>query len=215
MIDTDKMKAAFAATPLCQHNWTQRGEGGGATKLCAISALVSFAGVQPELIHTMASTETQTILTATPQTGAAAVPRWVADLALPVLLAVYGIPREIGVMLPPIFDKQDNEYKGMLEVLALCEQRNMDEQYDAAITEDAARFPQHDPAASDHYYFDHNTWIAGNGLTFDWGNTFTITPAEPIPVTHLAEKPKGQTDKGKSKFWTAAKKPHVPKLLTV
>lgn len=198
MIDTDKMKAALAATPLCQGRFTRTDGDGTATKLCAISALVSFAGVQPELIAKMDAEGAAVPV----QVGWATMyaPAWVAALALPVLRAEYSIPREIAIQFPGIFDKQENEMRGVVEVLALCERYNMDEQHTAALAENAMRFPQESPVGVLAWY----ATAAG---------TWSI--AEPAPVTHLAEKPKGQTDTGKSKFWTASKKPNVPKLLTV
>lgn len=52
-INTDKMAAAFAAMPLVQKAWTKRGGGDEPTHLCAISACVAYAGVQPALIKRM------------------------------------------------------------------------------------------------------------------------------------------------------------------
>lgn len=210
MIDTDKMKTAFAATPLCQMQWTQKGANGGATKLCAISALVSFAGVQPELIHKMSATEDQTVWL---QSGFAlgSVPAWVAHLALPVLRAEYGIPRDVGVQFPPIFDKQENEWQGVVEVLALCERHNAEEMYVEALGEDAVRFPQHGPdmAHTGMLRFSDGGVFSLTQFGADYGYTIAPHKAEKVSLLPAKMKP------GQSKFWTASKAPEIKKLVAL
>lgn len=128
MIDTDKMRMALAATPLCQAAWTMK-DGNNPTMLCAVSALVSFAGVQPDLIHRM--------------NEALGGSEFFESFAAPVLEAEYGIPYRIASHIPGIFDKQENEWRGVTEVLDMCERFNMDVLHDEAIYEDRFRFPQH------------------------------------------------------------------------
>lgn len=157
MIDIDKMKAAFAATALCQK---QQDSPTSPTRLCAISALVSFAGVQPALIARMQATEPETVrveVSERPSDWADVqrrrpsidhdyavmlCPRWVADLALPVLQAEYGIPRRIAAQFPNLFDGEANEWRGVEAVLRLCERANSDMLHDAALQEDYARSQQ-------------------------------------------------------------------------
>lgn len=157
MIDIDKMKAAFAATALCQK---QQDSPTSPTRLCAISALVSFAGVQPALIARMQATEPETVrveVSERPSDWADVqrrrpsidhdyavmlCPRWVADLALPVLQAEYGIPRRIAAQFPNLFDGEANEWRGVEAVLRLCERANRDMLHDAALQEDYARSQQ-------------------------------------------------------------------------
>jgi hypothetical protein len=127
MIDTDKMKAALAATPLCQGAWTEK-DGDNPTMLCAVSAMVSFAGVQPDLIKKMADT--------------LGGEEWFRLFAAPVLTADYGIPYNVANRIPRLFDSQENEWRGVTEVLALCERCNMEELHADAIYEDGVRFPQ-------------------------------------------------------------------------
>jgi hypothetical protein len=210
MIDTDKMKAAFAATPLCQHNWTHRdGNSATPTKLCAISALVSFAGVQPDLIQTMQDRETEGAVAAMTVMGAAFAPRWVADLALPVLQAVYGIPREVGAMFPSIFDAQENEWKGVTEVLAMCETHNMTERHADAIREDAARFPQHGPTKAPAF-------ITGFMGISKFGDSMLALSNVTMQLTAPTKTPTALPAKmklGQSKFWTASKAPPIAKKL--
>ena len=213
MIDTDKMKAALAATPLCQRRWTE-GDGSAPTKLCAISALVSFAGVQPDLIATMARKETEDVyVSAGWGWGHARVPRWVATLALPVLKAVYGIPERVGVKFPGIFDAQENEWRGVQEVLALCEQHNMSETHAEAIAEDAVRFPQHGPDMALGFYTIAGKAVSYIGVDWSFGSPvgmLALSAPEKLPATYPPKQKPGQ-----SKFWTASKKPPVPKLLKV
>jgi hypothetical protein len=169
MIDTDKIRAALAATPLCQNNWTKK-EGNNPTMLCAVSAMVSFAGVQPDLIDTMAN--------------ALGGEEWFRSFARPVLLAEYGIPSYVAECIPRVFDRQENEWRGVTEVLALCEQHNMDQRHAEAINEDAQRFPQHTCAEPSRFRrFSLNEM--GN---FDLGNvTFTITGVDYASGTMTVE----------------------------
>lgn len=114
MIDTDKMKAAFAATPLCQKQFVRLSKDGvGPSAMCAVSALVSFAGVQPMLLHKM--------LDECLATGA------FSGFVAPVLRAEYGIPREITFAIPDLFDGHENEYRAVAAVLARCEAYNTEE----------------------------------------------------------------------------------------
>jgi hypothetical protein len=113
MIDTDKMRAAYAATPLCQNQWVKK-DGNNPTMLCAISALVSFAGVQPDLILKMEM--------ALPNFGGPT--GWYSVFAKPVLFAEYGMPGHVADKIPGLFDGQVNEWEGVLAVLDLCERYN-------------------------------------------------------------------------------------------
>lgn len=164
MINLDKMKAAFAATPLCQKQWTHQDSPTAPTQLCAISALVAFAGVQPSLIALLQSTESEQVrveVSERPCDWADAqrrrpssdhdyavmlCPRWVADLALPVLLAEYQIPRHIAAQFPNLFDGASNEWRGVEAVLRLCERYNRDLLHVEALDEDRVRSGQ--PQAS-------------------------------------------------------------------
>lgn len=134
MIDTDKMRAAYAATPLCQSAWTKK-DGNNPTMLCAISAMVSYAGVQPDLIDKMVDV-----------LGAE---RWFSRFASPVLESEYGMPHDVACEVPALFDHQENEWRGVQAVLDLCERHNMNELHLEAISEDRWRFPQYGPATSD------------------------------------------------------------------
>lgn len=158
----------------------------------------------------MNETERELAYTGTPSVwGLAAAPRWVVDLALPVLWAEYGIPRQLAVQFPQLFDKQENEWRGVEEVLALCERYNMDCLHEEAIAEDAQRFPK--PIHS--FTFDVSCQITPFG--FDaamkaFGDWTTVTTSPPCEVgSTKSKKPP------KSKFWTAPAKNYnpPPKLL--
>jgi hypothetical protein len=199
MIDTDKMRAAYAATPLCQKDWTKR-DGSNPTMLCAISAMVSFAGVQPDLIHTMVN--------------ALGAHDWFYRFAVPVLQAEYGMPSSVAAHVPTLFDRQENEWRGVQAVLDLCDSINMQEMHTTAIQENAERFPQHTceyrpttlrPAAFSVGELKH--MFLGNGFTIE--ANFYVEPVEPAPTLALTP-PKPP----KSKFWTASENIIVPKKYT-
>jgi hypothetical protein len=176
MIDTDKMRAALAATPLCQNAWTEKG-GDNPTMLCAVSAMVSFAGVQPDLIRTMAN--------------ALGGDQWFQTFATPVLLAEYGIPLDVAFKIPRLFDAQENEWRGVTEVLAMCEAHNMEEMHEAAIYEDAIRFPQHTCAER---HEGRGVWISGSAMTITWDSCFDMahygTPVKAEKIPKLPKKAK-------------------------
>lgn len=197
MIDTDKMKAAFAATPLCQAQWTLKDDNGGPTKLCAISSLVSFAGVQPDLIQKMqeVSVEAPAVWKQVGISEVVPIPEWVHTLALPVLRAVYGIPQDVAARFPSLFDQQENEWKGVTAVLGLCERHNYGEMRAEAIEEDRQRFPQLGPLP----LFFGNIALSGE-FTSVWHTEMHTAPLV---------KPKGDTKTGQSLFWS----PKTPKWL--
>ncbi len=162
MIDTDKMRAAFVATPLCQFAWTKKDEDGNKpTMLCAVSAMVSFAGVQPELIHKMASSDS-----------------WFKKFARPVLKAEYGIPKSVAKAIPRIFDEASNEARAVAAVLSICERHNMDEMHWSAIVEDATRYPQHTCAEPTLAFWTGGEFTAGVTFTvngFEYNTGWTIS----------------------------------------
>lgn len=218
MIDTDKMRAAFAATPLCQSAWTKRdGDGNSPTMLCAISALVSFAGVQPELIRKMDETEVTNVWSPAANGNTAVVPRWVSDFALPVLRAEYNIPRDFAVQLPVIFDRQQNEWKGVQAVLDLCEKFNMDERHAAAIAEDRERYPEQYPANNAPWTFRSSSslwmgtdWVPAKSVSGVWldeafGTTGNVVKQKLEKVPHVEYK---------SQYWTAPAMPEIAKKHT-
>lgn len=151
MIDTDKMRAAFVATPLCQHAWTKKDDDDDKkpTMLCAVSAMVSFAGVQPDLIHKMATSDS-----------------WFKKFARPVLKAEYGIPKSVAKAIPGIFDHAPDEARAVAAVLAICERHNMDELHGYAIAEDAMRYPQHTCAEPPMTLSQHFIDFPAGAITF-------------------------------------------------
>lgn len=126
MIDTDKMKAAYAATPLCQNHWTKK-NGTNPTMLCAVSALVAFAGVTPDLLAKMSDK----------LSGSEFV-----DFCGYVLDVEYGIPQDVSAEFPDLFDAARSEWRGVSTVLLRCEQSNTDELHELhaeALREDGSR----------------------------------------------------------------------------
>lgn len=139
MIDVEKMKIAFATTPLCQNEWAAKDTAESPVMLCAVSALVSGAGVEPSLVLLMHQKDNDNSPTFD----------WHEHFAGPVMEAAYGIPWTVTQQIPLLFDDQENEWRGIQAVIALCETHNLGELHESAIWEDISRFPQHGPADSD------------------------------------------------------------------
>lgn len=160
MIDVDKMKIAFATTPLCQQAWAAKETAESPVMLCAVSALVSGAGVEPSLIYLMHEKDTGNSITYD----------WHEHFAGPIMEATYGIPWDVTQQFPGLFDSQENEWRGVQAILALCERHNMGELHEQAIEEDAERFPQHGPAAKDGVLFLNRVITPPN-----YGVTMTVS----------------------------------------
>lgn len=112
MIDIDKVKAAFAQTAaFCQQSFYQKKDGDTPAALCALSSLVSAAGVHPDLIGKLA--KSQSALT---------------TFFGPVLEVEYGVPRHMMSSVANAFDNEPNEFKGINKVLSLFEKYNKQEQ---------------------------------------------------------------------------------------
>lgn len=110
-INLDRMRAAFAATPLCQKKWVLAEGEDKPSAMCAMSALVVYAGVQPRLVLKMIQKEWQ--------------PRQFLWLfAVPVLKAEYNLPKDIAQRIPSVFDAAPSTEEGTRAVLAMCEEYN-------------------------------------------------------------------------------------------
>lgn len=128
LIDIDKAKQAFASSTLCQHTFFKPGTEVNPHMLCAVSAMVVYAGMTPELWSTLA-TDSFTL--------------W--SYALPILEKQYNIPSSVAERIPRIFDAQPNEWRAVEVVLAEFESYNKTILHAQAIEEDARRFPQQGP----------------------------------------------------------------------
>lgn len=111
MIDVQKMRDAFAATPdLKPGKWVQYAPAGQRGGVCAVSALLIHAGVSYELLRSLAHTM-----------GSGG---WLETLARPVLAVAYGISLDHAKHIVCIFDRTPNEWDGVRNVIAFAESVN-------------------------------------------------------------------------------------------
>lgn len=112
MIDIDKVKAAFATTAaFCQQTFYKKDAEDKPAALCALSSLVSAAGVHPDLIGKFASTNYRALTT----------------FFGPVLEVEYGVPPHLMRSVASAFDRETNEFRGIEAVLRLFENFNKTE----------------------------------------------------------------------------------------
>jgi hypothetical protein len=108
MIAIDKVRTALQATPLRQGTWVTASYSGEPTLMCAGSALIVYAGVQPSLIYELVSSP---------------IDFWEC-IAKPILHLHYGIPGGVADRIPSTFDAASGPAAGIEDVVALCERAN-------------------------------------------------------------------------------------------
>lgn len=111
LIDTEKMRAAFASVPLCRRTWLVSDEETSQFAMCAFTALVVFTGA-------MTAHEVDAIAR-----GAMTVSQ-AAQLLAPILAEHYGIPEHIAEAIPVLFDDAPDEAAGCAAILAKCDAYN-------------------------------------------------------------------------------------------
>lgn len=124
LIDVDKVKQAFAASTLCQNKFFKPGTEVDPHMLCAISAMVVYAGMTPELWGTLV-TDAETLET----------------FAKPILWKQYGIPGGLFSQIIWVFDHAGNEWEGVIKLIEMFEGCNMVALHVEALCEDRLRFP--------------------------------------------------------------------------
>ena len=136
-IDIDEAKRAFAMSTMCQHTFFKPGTEVNPHMLCAVSAMVVHAGMTPELWGSLVQDPTTL---------------W--RFARPVLTKKYNIPEWMSQYIPPLFDGEKNEWRGVERIIRLFEDYNRSIQHSQAIQEDTERFPQLGP-----FMTSKNEWM--------------------------------------------------------